>query len=220
MNFLSLAGHELQTPITALKLQLEMVRSMLDDEGQQKYKLLLDPSVRQLKRLEKLIMSMMDSSLLDSGHLSLKRTEFDLKKLVHEAVANLKLQNGTALIRISIISSEGNFRGMWDELRVEQIISNLFHNAFKYSQGKPIEVHLGSEKNLVWFSVKDQGKGIPLEDHEKIFERFHRLNSTNNIQGIGLGLYLTKRFVELHDGKIILESSPGHGSSFMVQLPN
>lgn len=218
-EFLSLAGHELKTPITALNLQLEMVRTILKDDGQQNYNTLLDPSVRQLKRLEKLITSMMDTSLLDSGHLALKKTECDLEKIIHEAIANLKIQNGESNIQISIISTEGNYQGLWDELRIEQIISNIVHNAYKYSQGKPIEIHLGNNKDLVWFSVHDQGKGIPEEDHEKIFERFHRLNSGHDIQGLGLGLYLTKRFVELHDGKIILESSPGQGSKFRVQLP-
>lgn len=213
-EFLDLASHELKTPLTSMKLNLETVRRILpDDETTIGPKKLLLSCQRQASRLERLIMAMTDLTLFDSGHLMLMRTKCDLYKIVYDVVAGLNTE------QISISTPERQFPGYWDQVRVEQIISNLVHNAIKYGQGKPIFIELGVEDNLVWFLIKDQGVGIEEKDHKRIFDRFQRANTAIDVQGLGLGLYLTKKLVELHNGKIELVSSPGAGSTFKIKLP-
>ena len=213
-EFLDLASHELKTPLTSMKLNLETVRRILpDDETTVGPKKLLVSCQRQANRLERLIMAMTDLTLFDSGHLMLMRTKCDLYKIVQDVVASLNTQ------QISITTPERQFPGYWDQVRVEQIISNLVHNAVKYGQGKPILIEIGVEDNLVICTIRDQGVGIEAKDHKRIFERFQRANTAVDVQGLGLGLYLTKKLIELHNGKIAVESSPDKGSNFTVKLP-
>lgn len=213
-EFLDLASHELKTPLTALKLNLETASRILSEEqGNTTPKNLLASSQRQVNRLERLILAMMDLTLFDSGHLKLLRTKCDLYQITQDVVISFSVPE------ISISSSEKMLPGYWDQIRIEQIVSNLLHNAIKYGQGNPIQIEMGTENNLVWFSIKDEGAGIQEKDHKRIFERFQRANTCTDVQGMGLGLYLTKTLVELHNGKIQVQSSPGKGSLFIVKLP-
>jgi signal transduction histidine kinase len=114
---------------------------------------------------------------------------------------------------------EGDGRGRWDRLRLEQVLENLLSNAFKYGAGQPVEVVVGGGEGRALLSVQDGGVGIAAADVERIFGRFERAAPTRNFGGLGLGLYIARQIVEAHGGSIRLESSPGQGTTFTVDLP-
>ena len=99
------------------------------------------------------------------------------------------------------------------------MITNLLGNAIKYGEGKPIEVTIGETEEYARLEVRDQGIGIPLEDQQRVFERFERAVSDRHYGGLGLGLWITRQVVEAHRGTIRLESKPGEGTTFIVELP-
>lgn len=213
-DFLSLISHELKTPLTALKLNIDIIKRVHQEEfPDSPSKVQIESSVRQVGRLERLIVAMMDLTMFDSGQLALLRKDSDLKKIIQDAVTSLNHES------IQITFPEVELRGHWDPVRLEQIASNIIHNAIKYGHGKPVEINMGLEENKVWFSVKDYGAGIDEKDHKRIFKRFQRANTCTDVQGLGLGLYLTKKLVKFHQGEIEVESKPGVGSLFKVRLP-
>lgn len=213
-NFLDLASHELRTPMTALRLNMNIAHQLAQDKDPVAgANFLLNSSERQVARLERLVEAMMDLTMFDSGQLLLIKKPCNLKHILNELINQLDHPN------LKIESPEHDLFGNWDQTRLEQIITNVVGNAIKYGEGKDIQIKMGQEDKKVWFSVKDQGPGIAKEDQEKIFERFQRANVAVNVQGLGLGLYLTKQLVEIHGGEIILQSTPGAGSQFTVRLP-
>jgi signal transduction histidine kinase len=213
-NFLDLASHELRTPLTALRLNLSIAQQLAQDKDPVAgANFLLKSSDRQVLRLERLIEAMMDITMFDSGHLQLIKKPCNLKPILMELIAQMNHPS------LKIECSEQDLHGNWDQTRLEQIISNVVGNAVKYGEGKDIQIKMGQEGKYIWFSVKDHGPGIAKEEQQKIFERFHRSNMSINVQGLGLGLYLTKQLVEIHGGEIILQSTPGAGSLFTVKLP-
>lgn len=114
----------------------------------------------------------------------------------------------------------GDNRGVWDKLRMEQVIINLLSNAVKYGLGSPIKVEVSGTADEVSLKVFDQGGGIAPENHEKIFNRFERVGlSPRGVTGLGLGLFITKRIIEAHGGSITVESDLGKGSCFIVTVP-
>jgi len=113
----------------------------------------------------------------------------------------------------------GEIRGHWDRLRLEQVVTNLLTNAIKYGAGKPIDVAVERAPSLARLTVRDQGIGISAEDQARIFQRFERAVSTRHFGGFGLGLWISKNLVEAHGGRIHVVSQPGAGATFTVELP-
>lgn len=213
-DFLNLISHELRTPLTALKLNMGVAKRIGKDEGSQEASnFILESSVRQVDRLEGLVSAMMDLTLFDLGQLILMKKTCDLKVIILETVSSFDKSN------IIFNEPEDEYLGHWDQKRVEQIVLYIIQNAVKYGEGKPIQISLGSDDRYIWFSVNDNGPGVAFSEQMNIFERFQRANNLVNVQGLGLGLYLTKIFVEAHEGKIKLESTPGAGSCFTIKLP-
>ncbi len=106
-----------------------------------------------------------------------------------------------------------------DAYRIEQVISNIVTNVLRYAPGKPVKVTLNKSDGRAILKIKDNGPGIAENMHMKIFERFERIASSSVITGLGLGLHICKQIVESHDGKVFVDSKPGHGSEFIVVLP-
>ena len=120
----------------------------------------------------------------------------------------------------SAIAAHGEpVRGAWDRLRLSQVVTNLLSNAVKYGAGNPVEVSYGPSAAGAFVLVRDRGIGIEPADQRQIFERFERAVSSRNYGGLGLGLYIVRRIVEAHGGTIRVESAPGEGSAFLVELP-
>ena len=213
-NFLDLASHELRTPLTTLRLNLKIAQQLAQDKNPVAgATFLLESSARQVMRLEKLIEAMMDITMFDSGQLLIVKKPCNLKPILTELITQMNHPT------LRVESPEEELIGNWDQIRLEQIISNVVGHAIKYGEGKDILISMGRANKHVWFSVKDHGPGISREEHIKIFERFHRVNGAANVQGLGLGLYLTKQLVEIHGGEITVQSTPGAGSLFTVKLP-
>ena len=222
-EFMAIASHELRTPLTSLQLQLEgLVRALrklpLMPEAQHRVEAYHARSVRQMGRLNRLIQQLLDVSRLTSGDLTLSPEPVTLGEIVREAVDGLTEDLERAACTVEI--QEGApILGLWDRLRVEQVLTNLLRNALLYGSGKPIEIGLSAAGDHATFFVRDRGFGIAKESQAKIFERFERAVSARNYGGLGLGLYITKQIIEAHLGSIRVESEPGYGSTFWVELP-
>ncbi len=221
-EFLSIASHELRTPLTALRLALENMRRVSSREAIERLpkpyvERVLLTAERQGQRLEKLVTALLDVSRIQMGRLELDVEEVELGAVVQDAVGAISdeaTQSG------SPIDVRGEpVRGYWDRLRISQVVTNLLSNAVKYGSAKPVEVEFGLEGANAVLLVRDQGIGIDPADQPQIFERFERAVSSRNYGGLGLGLYIVKRIVEAHGGTIRVDSRPGAGASFRVELP-
>lgn len=224
-NFLSIASHELKTPLTSMRLQSQMMKRRVDKGDEEVFSRnnvlkLINQTDSQVTRLARLVEDMLDISRISSGKLSIKKEEFDLGEAITHVVERLKneiVEKTGSLPRINFISDE--CKGSWDRQRVEQVLLNLITNALNYGLGHPIEIELKKFHHLVRFSVRDFGIGIDKKEQTRIFNRFERNVSANEVSGLGLGLYITREIVELHNGRIWVESESGMGSKFSVELP-
>jgi light-regulated signal transduction histidine kinase (bacteriophytochrome) len=212
-EFLAMASHELRTPTTTLSLQLGVLRRLADADRLPRAEALLrlDRAIRQVARIEALIGRLLDVSRISSGRLDLQRAPFDLAELAREVVAR---QGGAGVA----FTAEGDTRGSWDRFRLDQVVTNLVSNAFKFGGGHPVDVTIRGEGDRVVLAVRDRGLGVSEEARERIFQRFERAVSPDHFAGFGLGLWISRRIVEEHGGRIAVESAPGAGSTFTVEL--
>ncbi|WP_437331217.1 AAA family ATPase [Sorangium sp. So ce381] len=220
-EFLTVATHELNTPMTSLTLSLEaMDRSLRSgrpcDEpamGRQ-----VDRALRQAMRLARLNSELLEVSRIDTDRVSLDVAEVDLGAVVRDVIARFELDLARAGCSVSLRTSGRNV-GLWDRSRVDQIVTNLVANAIKFGAGKPIEIVLGEEAGTTRLSVKDHGIGVDPARQERIFDRFERAVSDRHYGGLGLGLYISRQIAQAHGGSIRVESAPGAGATFTVELP-
>jgi PAS domain S-box-containing protein len=222
-DFLSIASHELKTPLTSLKLQSQIFRHKLQKGSTspptlESFLKLVNSTERQVERLTRLVEDMLDIARIRSGKMNVERTRVDLSALAQEVIERFQLQARAAG---SPIHFEGRdpVAGTWDGYRIEQVLTNLLSNALKYGEGKPIEVRVLQLGERAVITVQDQGCGIPENIQDRIFQKFERAVSHSNISGLGLGLYIAKQIVDIHGGAIRVSSKPGCGSSFTVELP-
>jgi PAS domain S-box-containing protein len=218
-DFLSIAGHEMRTPLAALLLHLQASARLARREAVgEKLRARIDKSVGNVKRLERLIDQLLDVSRISSGTLTLEPEELELSSLVEGVVKTWteEVEHGGATIEVR---TAGPLHGRWDRLRVEQAVSNLITNAMKYGRGAPIDVETGRDGELGVVQVRDRGIGIAPEDQQRIFERFERAVSDDNYGGLGLGLWIARQAIEASGGTVSVESEIGVGSVFIIRLP-
>ena len=223
-EFLSIASHELKTPLTSLGLQVQIlqraVRSSVDGKlSASMVQGKLASADRQVRHLSQLTDRLLDISRIRLGRLELEREPLELGELVADVVERFKTTCSPDTSPVIFYPSVQALAGEWDRSRLEQVVTNLLSNAVKYGNGGRVEVALGMEGGLALVSVKDYGLGIALDHQVRIFERFERAVSARNYGGLGLGLYIVRQIVEAHGGQIRLESRPGEGSTFTVLLP-
>jgi signal transduction histidine kinase len=220
-QFLSIVSHELKTPLTPLKLQLQVIRRTVKKSGGAKKERLdemLSLAERQGDRIRILIDKLLDVSRIAQGRLRLEREQVDLKDLVSHVVNRFDEDSLLDGVRVTIEAS-GPVIGSWDRLSLDQMVSNLLSNAIKYGKRKPVAVTVSGNATQALLEVKDQGIGISDEDLKRLFAPFERAVSNRVYGGLGLGLYLVKQIVEAHGGDIRVQSRPGAGSTFSVELP-
>lgn len=221
-EFISIASHELKTPLTALKLQGQLTKMQSKDGAkplsQERVSKFLNLTNNQVDRLTRLVEDMLDVSRIGSQKLLLEKTYFGIPELAEDIVDRLSSQLEEAGCSVSVKVS-GSPHGSWDRYRIEQILYNLLTNAIRYAPGKPIEVEIFEENSAAVLRVTDHGIGIAPGDHEKIFKRFERAVASRNISGLGLGLYICRQIAEAHGGSIMVKNVPGKGASFELRLP-
>jgi signal transduction histidine kinase len=152
------------------------------------------------------------------GRLDLRPEETDLQALVVEAI-DLMRDSASSAGSPVLFRMHNEVVGYWDRLRLGQVVTNLLSNAIKFGCGRPIEVELDANATVARLEVKDSGEGIPLPEQERIFERFERATSVRRHPGLGLGLWICKQIVDACHGTISVESEPGQGATFSVELP-
>jgi PAS domain S-box-containing protein len=217
-EFLSIASHELRTPLTALKLAVQNLRRIATSGGAtEAVRRTIEAADRQSVRMEKLVYALLDVSRIQAGRLELSVEELDLAELVAESLVQFEDQMAEAGCTVTYQVS-GPVVGHWDRLRVSQVVTNLLSNALKYGAGKPIDVRLAADEAWARLSVTDHGIGLSSDQRDRIFQRFERASS-RNYGGLGLGLYIARRLVEAHGGAVHVESVPGEGATFVIELP-
>ena len=222
-DFLSVASHELRTPLSALQLQIQTLlqpprRSPQAVLSPEQIKAKLEMAYRQTERLTRLVGQLMDVSRITAGRLRLEREEIDLSTLVRDVVGRLGEEARRTRSDVQITAATPVV-GSWDRIRVEQVVGNLLTNAFKFGDGRPIEITVESKGPIARLVVVDHGIGIAPEDVERIFRRYEQAISSRAFGGLGLGLYIARQIIEAHGGTIRVESQPGAGSTFSVDLP-
>ena len=221
-EFLSVAAHELKTPMTSLRGFVQLAIRQLDRDGTpdpMQVRQALRVIDQQSRKLSNLISQLLDVSRLEAGRLSLERQVVDIGKLV-EGVVEAVMASSTEhaiLVRIPV-----TVLALVDPLRVEQVAINLLDNAIRYSPaGSLIDVEVSQpSRDTVRLSVRDHGPGIPPEFRDQIFTRFNHTQSTDRVGGMGLGLYISREIVQLHGGEIVAEFPEDGGTRFVVALPS
>ncbi len=223
-DFMSMVSHELRTPLNTLYLeaqlrQLHLSKGNLANFTPERLPSMIERDQRQIRNMVRLIDDMLDVTRMRRDALSIQTKPVDLSALSRAVVENLRQQAEAAGSPITL-QTPAELRGVWDEFRIEQVLTNLLTNALRYGSGKPVEMTVSLEGDTARVAVRDQGIGIAPEDHARIFEQFERTDdSRRHAAGLGLGLYITRKIVSLHAGHIGLESAPGEGSRFVVDLP-
>ena len=221
-DFISIASHELKTPLTSLNLQWEVASRIREDSPQRlldtaSLDKLMAVSYRQLSRLMRLVDDMLDISRITKGSFSLKKTTANLGDLIMDSVAKFQPQLMDLKIELTASLKE-NISVSCDPDRIEQVISNLIANAIKYGEGSPIHVSLSSCPEWARVQVQDQGTGVAVEEQKSIFGRFVRGSSQTDSTGLGLGLFICQEILEKHGGRIFVQSESGT-TTFTFDLP-
>lgn len=218
-SFISMASHELKTPVTSLKGFTQVLQRRLKKQADPQTLLFLDRMDVQLNKLASLVNELLDISKMEMGTLAFREERVDFDELVRETIQNVQATTTTHQI---YLQGETRAQVNGDRGRLEQILVNLLTNAVKYSlRTDEVIVHLAREQHQIKVSVQDFGIGIAEEHHEHLFERFYQVSDAheNTYPGMGLGLYIAHTFVERHGGRLWLESEPGKGSTFHFTLP-
>ena len=233
-RFLSMASHELKTPLTAISgFSQVLVRRMQrrleagppspeEWEKEQRDALeRLEVLKNQVTKLVRLVDELLDVSRIEQGRVEFAFTEVDMRRLVEDVAQRMQLT--TAEHRINVAAAaDGPLTVMADQDHIEQVLNNLLSNAIKYSpEGGPIDVSISTQDDSVVVGVRDRGVGIPTGQLDQVFGLFYRAPEagTRRVGGMGLGLYISKEIVTRHGGRIWAESEPGEGSTFFVAIP-
>jgi K+-sensing histidine kinase KdpD len=219
-SFVSVVSHELRTPLTCIKTSVDMLESTQDRDLPAVREELLNTISHHTGRLETLVDDLMDATRLEAGQLTLSLQPTDLRLLVERTVrAFAPLVNEKKQV-MDLDLPEDLEPVLLDRHRIEQVLTNLFSNAHKFaSKGGHIGIALSAEDGDLCLTVSDDGPGIPPSQQERIFDKFYVVTDGRGLTGVGLGLYIARQLVELHAGRIWVESELGKGSTFHVVLP-
>jgi PAS domain S-box-containing protein len=218
-DFLSIAGHELKTPLATLLLQVQtLARTAAKERWGARASDRLERAAASGLRLENLINQLLDVSRITAGRVQLEPEHLRLGDVLHTVVERFEESAAKAGCRLDM-QIDDELEAVADRLRVEQIATNLLSNALKYGKGAPVEIELSGHGDTVLLRVVDHGIGIPPDQQRRIFERFEHAVATREYGGFGLGLWIVRQLVELMGGTIWVESVVGKGATFCVELP-
>ncbi len=217
-DFLSIASHELKTPLTTVVGYMQLMERMMPENASDKFKGIVEKTGKYIQRLNQLLSELLDVSRIQTGNITLHQEEFDFDKMMAETVESIRA--ATPSRKISLTGKIGrNFNG--DESHLIQVVSNLLSNAIKYSaDNTQIEVQVSSISDFIKVSVTDKGMGISEDELSNVFDRFYRVDEVQkHYPGMGIGLYLCQQIITNHGGTIWAESQKNVGSTFNFTLP-
>jgi PAS domain S-box-containing protein len=219
-EFLSIASHELRTPVTSIKGYTQLAKMLIREGDLGTSEEYLDIALDQIDRMSRLILELLDVSRIETGRLEIRREEIAWPQFVRDVVHRHHTAVSDRRFHLSVTDTGKVVTG--DRDRLEQVLGNLLENAVKYSpDGSDVSVLVEEKGETYVTAVCDRGIGIPADELNQVFERFHRGRqvSSTNYGGLGLGLYITKQIVERHNGTIWVESKEGKGTTFFFSLP-
>ncbi len=221
-DFLSVASHELGTPLTALKLHVEQLQRTLGPApagpaGPRSLEGRVESIAQDVQRLGHLVETLLDSTRLAVGAWKPQIERVDLGQLVEQIVGELAPVAEAAGCAVKLRSQAG-LLGHWDRGSLEQTVTNVLGNAFKFGAGAPVEIELEGDGASATARIRDHGVGLPVEQHEVIFQRFGRAPHTRGYGGLGLGLWIARQFLEAMGGSIRVRSTAGAGATFEIAL--
>lgn len=220
-EFLSIASHELKTPLTSIKAYMQLLDRKLrleEESAEAKY---VHRVQGQVDKLNSLISDLLDLSKIDNGKLVINKKVFPLEHMVRSAVDSIVQTHDQGNM---ILYRQGDISDLLvygDEIRLEQVLVNFLTNAYKYAAGtEKVIVDCSIVGDAVKISVTDFGIGIPVEKQADVFEKFYRVEETSfDFQGLGIGLYICAEIIRSHQGTIAVESEGGQGATFYFTLP-
>ena len=223
IEFLSIASHELKTPLTSVKAATQLLNRWLG---------LAEPDIeralrvagqlqREVLRLEELVLDLLDASRIQQGRVELRRAPLDLAELARQAVERFHDAPERTAVHTFALDASAPVIGDWDAARLDQVLTNLLSNALKYApDGGEVRVSVTGDADTARLTVRDSGMGIAPDELARLFQPFVRgAFAQSHVGGTGLGLYISAQIIEQHGGKIEVDSAPGQGSAFIVVLP-
>jgi PAS domain S-box-containing protein len=217
-DFISVASHELKTPMTSLKASIQILDKLIKDNGStDRVSAFIEKANTSLTKMQHLIESLLNVSKISAGQLALDKSYFKVGELINECFDHIRLAGQHEVI----LTGDTEIELFADRSKIEQVIVNLVNNAVKYApQSRDIVVTITRRPTTVKVSVQDFGEGIPYDKIPHLFERYYRVDSSGvQYSGLGLGLYISAEIIERHGGKIGVNSDAGKGSTFWFILP-
>jgi signal transduction histidine kinase len=221
-DFINNITHELKTPISTVRVALEAITNFHAQKDPEKEKEYFAIAQSELNRLTLLVDKVLQMSQMNDGETEFRFERFDIRELTSQIMSTMKVQFDRSAAAVELKTSGDDFEIEGDRMHLTGVVYNLLDNAIKYGNGHPhIDVMIRQENGLINIDVADNGKGIPQDYVDKVFDKFFRVptGDTHNIKGHGLGLSYVAEVVQKHGGTITLESKPGTGSTFKITLP-
>ena len=214
-EFMAMASHELKTPLTIIKANLELLLLKMQKDANNFF---VEKTLKQVNKLDNLINDLLDVSKIQSGKLELKLADFNMNILLKDIISNIQF---TTLTRIILKENSSKVSAYGDQDRIGLVITNLINNAIKYApNSKEIVIDTFKSDDVITVTIKDNGIGIPREELINIFSRFYRVPGLNStFSGSGIGLYISSEIIRRHGGKIWAESELDTGSTFYFSIP-
>jgi PAS domain S-box-containing protein len=216
-DFISIASHELKTPVTSLKAALQLLDKMKDNPSQQILPKLIEQSNRSMDKISTLIEDLLNLSRMNEGQLKLNKAEFVIAEMLNQCCSHVRAAGKHQLV----LQGDETMQVIADEHRIDQVIVNMVNNAVKYAPNSK-EIFFNVEKlgDMAKVSVRDTGPGIAPDKVEHLFERYYRTDASGyQNSGLGLGLYISAEIIRKHGGEIGVDSELGKGSTFWFTLP-
>jgi PAS domain S-box-containing protein len=216
-DFISIASHELKTPITSLKASLQLLNKMKENPGGAIFPKLLNQATRSMDNISELIEDLLNVSKMNQGQVELRKEWFTVGDMLEKSSSHVRSSAAHELV----ISGDTGLMVFADEHRIEQVVVNLINNAIKYAPETPqIFLQVAADVDTVTISVRDTGPGVPPDKIPHLFDRYYRADASGKqVSGLGLGLYISAEIVQRHGGEIGVDSKLGKGSRFWFKLP-
>jgi PAS domain S-box-containing protein len=219
-EFISVASHELKTPITSLQVTAQIINRLVNEDTAitETLRKMASNAERHTKKLSHLVADLLNSTKIEQGQLSLNKIEFTLADIIDGCCSHIKLKGDQSIK----YTGDHSLQVTADQHKIDQVLVNFVNNAVKYApESKELIVHVEKIEGSAKVSVVDHGKGIPPENLDKLFNRYYRVDANNKqISGLGLGLYISSEIIKRHGGKIGVESKLGKGSTFWFTIPD